>query len=617
MAALLLLLAAAAAGGHRQHPVARHVGVWDSPPAVPELVPQDTTWTNGSATHDPSYLMQPQPLAGNGDIGLCFDGPPEETTLHLTTTSFWSSNVAPDSSRPIPHYRYEYFTHTRIGTLTLTAPSLAGASYRASQELQAARINASFGSSAAPLLRHSSIVTATDSVVLTRLEVSRPTPIALTLRHPTGWVYGANLPAAAGVDSSGANPTLWMWRKSVTRVDNSLVGASCYVGGQRPVSQLFAVGKVTGAVKMRDGRCLRLLRGADGAASNATIGACGGAETEWVLRRARGPAPAPSPSPSPSPPSPSPPSLRNFTAVAHRIGAQPPYAQHHCKAPTGAPCQAEVGAACLADAKCAGFAICPSWRNGSVAELFTHAQVEASIANDLWTLWKKDMEGSRLGAERGLNESYELAHPESGLCVSVAAHLNTLPLSPCGESTTRWRHNASSGHIFKADTIDTFDVAWQGGGKCVTAVEPNPIVLAGIGVVLRAADGAKVDGVVSSVNASDGSATLSVTLPRGEYDIATDIETRGDCRGCSADTNTSHVQAEALARAKAARPSALRDAHAEWWRRYWHQVIPTPLHVLGRISPISPPFFPVFCAFSPSRRGGSNEPQTGIQGPET
>ena len=49
----------------------------------------------------------------------------------------------------------------------------------------------------------------------------------------------------------------------------------------------------------------------------------------------------------------------------------------------------------------------------------------------------------------------------------------------------------------------------------------------------------------------------------------------------------------------------------------WVQVIPTPLHVLGRISPIFSPFFPVFCAFSPSRRGGSNEPKTGIQGHET
>ena len=42
------------------------------------------------------------------------------------------------------------------------------------------------------------------------------------------------------------------------------------------------------------------------------------------------------------------------------------------------------------------------------------------------------------------------------------------------------------------------------------------------------------------------------------------------------------------------------------------KVIPTPSHVLGRISrPICFPFSPIFCAFSPSRRGGSNEPQAG------
>ena len=46
-------------------------------------------------------------------------------------------------------------------------------------------------------------------------------------------------------------------------------------------------------------------------------------------------------------------------------------------------------------------------------------------------------------------------------------------------------------------------------------------------------------------------------------------------------------------------------------------MIPTPLHVLGRISPIFSPSFPVFCAFSPSRRDGSNEPQAGTQGQET
>ena len=46
------------------------------------------------------------------------------------------------------------------------------------------------------------------------------------------------------------------------------------------------------------------------------------------------------------------------------------------------------------------------------------------------------------------------------------------------------------------------------------------------------------------------------------------------------------------------------------------KVIPTPSHVLGRISPIFSPLFPVFCAFSPSCRGGSNEPQAGAQGQE-
>ena len=47
------------------------------------------------------------------------------------------------------------------------------------------------------------------------------------------------------------------------------------------------------------------------------------------------------------------------------------------------------------------------------------------------------------------------------------------------------------------------------------------------------------------------------------------------------------------------------------------QVIPTPSHLLGHILPIFSPFFPFFCAFSPSRRGGSNEPKPGIQGHET
>ena len=46
------------------------------------------------------------------------------------------------------------------------------------------------------------------------------------------------------------------------------------------------------------------------------------------------------------------------------------------------------------------------------------------------------------------------------------------------------------------------------------------------------------------------------------------------------------------------------DHFSPWPNVYWGsdlgQVIPTPLHVLGRISPICFPLFPVLCAFSPS-----------------
>ena len=104
---LMCALTVASAAAPRQHPAFRHVGRWSAPPALPQVVPQNTRYVNGTATHDPSYMMQPNPLAGNGDVGLCFGGPAEATTFHLTTTSFWCSNVAPDSSKGIPHYSFE------------------------------------------------------------------------------------------------------------------------------------------------------------------------------------------------------------------------------------------------------------------------------------------------------------------------------------------------------------------------------------------------------------------------------------------------------------------------------------------------------------------------------
>jgi Fe-S cluster biogenesis protein NfuA len=583
---LLLLATTTPAGGSRRaadddddHPVRRHIGRWVAPPAFPDFVPQNTVWErNGTATHDPSYMMQPQPLAGNGDIGLCFDGPPEETTFHLTTTSFWCSNVAPDSSRTVPHYRYEFFTHTRIGTLSLSAPSMEGGSYSATQELHAARINASFareeqghGSSdaALPSMHHSSIVTATDSVVLTRLTVRQRTPVVLTLRHPTSWVYGPNLLAEAGW--SLQDEALWMWRRSVVQVNNSLVGANCFVGGQRPASQLFVVDERTRAVTLQDGRCLQMFAAAADGKMSVTVGACSGggaAAADWVLR----PAAPPRPLPPPPPPPPLPPAvLRNFTAVAHTIGAQPPSSLYHCRAAAGLGCESEAAAMCMREHTCAGFAVCATWHNGTVAELFTAAQVAKSAANELWTLFKKKRAGDGGSSGGASTESgyYELAHVPTGMCVAVSAGLNTLPLQPCNASSTRWSYNASSLHVFEAGGVDSWGAAWEAGGaRCVTAVEPNPLVAAGLAVQLRSANGSIVKHVMPLVNASDGSASIATTIEAGEYDVVTALETRGDCRGCRSDIVAVHEAA--LAAVRAATPSRLRVAHAEWWRRYWN-----------------------------------------------
>eukprot|EP01045_Picozoa_sp_COSAG04_P004862 COSAG04_NODE_217_length_19889_cov_59.963221_9_plen_262_part_00 len=77
----------------------------------------------------------------------------------------------------------------------------------------------------------------------------------------------------------------------------------------------------------------------------------------------------------------------------------------------------------------------------------------------------------------------------------------------------------------------------------------------------------------------------------------------------STPTRMRHRRANARAATAAAAPEPAAEMDA--------QVIPTPSHLLDRISPIFAPFFLLFCAFSPSRRDGSNEPQAGTQGQET
>ena len=61
-----------------------------------------------------------------------------------------------------------------------------------------------------------------------------------------------------------------------------------------------------------------------------------------------------------------------------------------------------------------------------------------------------------------------------------------------------------------------------------------------------------------------------------------------------------------------------REEHA--WQGAWPRPLPGDPDSFTPFRPYlahSSPVFLVFCAFSPSRRGGSNEPKTGAQGQET
>ncbi len=51
----------------------RHKGVWTAPPV-----------------HCPSNVIIDCPVAGNGNVGVAFGGPPKLTTFYLSANSFWS-----------------------------------------------------------------------------------------------------------------------------------------------------------------------------------------------------------------------------------------------------------------------------------------------------------------------------------------------------------------------------------------------------------------------------------------------------------------------------------------------------------------------------------------------
>ena len=104
----------------------------------------------------------------------------------------------------------------------------------------------------------------------------------------------------------------------------------------------------------------------------------------------------------------------------------------------------------------------------------------------------------------------------------------------------------------------------------------------------------------------------------GEFDVYNIYDTCGHDRSGNRDKAKAGLKFLEIEETMASDTITIPAEHANTLAAKRHpQVIPTPSHLLGRISPISFRFPPVFCALSPPRRDGSNEPQAGTQGQET
>ena len=89
-------------------PVHRHIGQWWQPPQ-----------------RCPSGDFVDSPLAGNGDLGLTFCGPPSHTTFHLASNSFWNSNSHVDARPSLKEIGPPPYTQIPIGSLEMLVPELS------------------------------------------------------------------------------------------------------------------------------------------------------------------------------------------------------------------------------------------------------------------------------------------------------------------------------------------------------------------------------------------------------------------------------------------------------------------------------------------------------------
>jgi alpha-L-fucosidase 2 len=149
----LMLLSATAVWAANQPVVARHVALFEKPPR-----------------HVPTQGMVDGPLLGNGDVGVVLAGPPEAQRFHLGKNDFWRRNDA---------------SIMAVGSVSLDAPALAGASYRQEQDMARAEVRGTFSKDLLTV-RTRSWVSAEENLLVTSIRCEGSAPVEFLVRQAGG-----------------------------------------------------------------------------------------------------------------------------------------------------------------------------------------------------------------------------------------------------------------------------------------------------------------------------------------------------------------------------------------------------------------------------------------------
>lgn len=443
----------------------------------------------------------------------------------------------------------ESYTQVRIGDVQLSIPALATAGYAAAQDLARAAINATYTGETCTV-SHESIVANPENVLITRFTVSGTGCGNASFQLLSGSSAGRYGPTRAGVSPSGVP---WIARDSVSTRYNTITAANCFIAGQHNESQLWLVGSDGGLTSL-DGRCLNNVTVENG--SKITIGPCDNAEAKAWRAVKKGPAlPGPPPGPSPEP------SFPGFESLPGYVGGQPETSDFHCKSNDPNACRLEAAQACNESTTCASFAVY-LLRATPYVQFYDAEKTAKSYPDVGWNLWKKV--GTPGPPQNNTNvPGLVLQNSVTGGCAGLDLNGEFVVTTNCSYAT-RWALDVDTHHLSLAGT----NVSW-GVGKCLTLVEPNPLVVAAAALRVIGSDGASVPLAPTSDGVKTATFELNLDQMGGSFTLVTGVVTAGDCTGCDPNHESPEMSAMTLANMTAEEMAGLEQNHAGWWLQYW------------------------------------------------